>query len=59
MQIYGDSSAAENILRVNKLMTMWPVDDAPPDGVDGLRTLSRKLEVGLQDVKRSSEQEAQ
>jgi hypothetical protein len=46
--------------RVNRAIASWPTDDTlPADGYDGLKSIARKLESGLNELKRNSDKEAE
>jgi SAGA-associated factor 29 len=58
MEIYGNPATVETIGRVNRLISVWPTDDQlPAEGLDGLKTVHKKLSTALNDVKHAADQE--
>jgi SAGA-associated factor 29 len=54
-----NSSTQETIARVNRLIDLWPADDAfPAEGLETIRTNYKKLVSGLNDIKAQSEGDA-
>jgi SAGA-associated factor 29 len=54
-----NSSTQETIARVNRLIDIWPTDDAfPTEGFETIRTNYKKLVSGLNDIKAQSERDA-
>lgn len=58
-KLYGSTTPGDTVARINRLINGWPADNAlPADGYEGLRTQYRRLEAGLQEIKRTAEHEA-
>ncbi|KAF5369566.1 hypothetical protein D9758_002686 [Tetrapyrgos nigripes] len=56
--IYSSPATVETIGRVNRLISAWPPDDTlPAEGLDGVRTIYKKLASGLEQIQVSSGQE--
>lgn len=56
--IYGNPAAADTIGRVNRLISAWPVDDMlPAEGIDGAKTVYKKLSSGLHEIQSTAEKE--
>ncbi|TFK74877.1 hypothetical protein BDN72DRAFT_788648 [Pluteus cervinus] len=54
----ANASTADTINRVNKLILAWPTDDAvPADGIDGIKTLYRKLTTSIGDLRSATDEE--
>ncbi|KAH9979962.1 SGF29 tudor-like domain-containing protein [Lactifluus volemus] len=54
-----NSSTQETIARVNRLIDIWPADDAfPTEGFETIRANYKKLVSGLNDIKAQSERDA-
>lgn len=54
-----NTNLAETVHRVNRLISAWPTDDIPSDGIAGVRELHKKLASGLNDIKANSERDAE
>ena len=55
---YGRPAALETIERVNRLISGWPTDDAlPAEGLEGVKTIHRKLAPGISEIKNSADEE--
>jgi hypothetical protein len=58
-KIYASPATVDTIGRVNRLFSTWPTDEAlPADGYEGLRSLSKKIQSGLQDIQQTAQKEA-
>ncbi|KAF5382582.1 hypothetical protein D9615_002786 [Tricholomella constricta] len=56
---YSSQSTLETIERVNRLISAWPPDDTlPAEGLDGVKTIYKKLAPGLRDIQIAAEEEA-
>ncbi|GLB38540.1 putative SGF29 tudor-like domain containing protein [Lyophyllum shimeji] len=56
---YSSQSTLETIERVNRLISAWPPDDTlPAEGLDGVKTIYKKLAPGLRDIQTAAEEEA-
>lgn len=56
---YSSPTTLETIGRVNRLISAWPTDDTlPAEGLDGVKTIFKKLSPGLQDIRIAAEDEA-
>ncbi|KAK7469216.1 hypothetical protein VKT23_003705 [Stygiomarasmius scandens] len=56
--IYSSPSTLETIGRVNRLISAWPTDDTlPAEGLDGVKTIYKRLLTGLEQIQASSNQE--
>ncbi|KAK0504039.1 SGF29 tudor-like domain-containing protein [Armillaria luteobubalina] len=56
--IYTNPATAETIGRVNRLISAWPNDDTvPSEGLDGVKTIYKKLNTGLKDLETASNNE--
>lgn len=50
--MYRDNKPAETVGRVNRLISAWPQDDAlPTEGYEGVKTVYKKLQSGLREIK--------
>ena len=54
-----NSDLSNTVHRVNRLISGWPTDDMPPDGMNCVEQLHRKLSSGLHDIKTRSESDAE
>ena len=46
--------------RVHRLLSQWPSDDAlPTEGIDGVKSIYKKLVSGLNEVKANAEKDAE
>lgn len=53
-----NSATQDTIGRVNRLILAWPPDETlPAEGIDGVKTVYKKLVSGLNEIKTSSERE--
>jgi hypothetical protein len=58
-QVVASTATSDTLARVNRLLSAWPInDELPPEGLDGLRSMARKLETGMQEIKKNAENEA-
>lgn len=56
---YSSPLNFETIGRVNRLISAWPMDDMlPAEGLDGVKSIYKKLQPGLEDVRNAAEEEA-
>ncbi|VDB91887.1 unnamed protein product [Peniophora sp. CBMAI 1063] len=55
----SSANLSDTVHRVNRLISAWPTDDMPPDGITGVKELHKKLASGLNDIKSSSERDAE
>ncbi|KAG5645473.1 hypothetical protein DXG03_006018 [Asterophora parasitica] len=56
---YSSHSTLETIERVNRLISAWPLDDTlPAEGLDGVKTIYKKLAPGLRDIQIAADEEA-
>lgn len=56
--IYTNSTTGDTISRVNRLISAWPSDDTvPSEGLDGVKTIYKKLNTGLKDIETASNHE--
>jgi SAGA-associated factor 29 len=59
-KVYASPATVDTIGRVNRLFSTWPTDEAlPADGYDGLKSLSKKIQSGLQDIQRTAQKEVE
>ena len=50
----------DTIGRVHRLLSQWPSDDSlPSEGIDGVKSIYRKLVSGLTEVKANAEKDAE
>ncbi|KAJ3552674.1 hypothetical protein NM688_g4028 [Phlebia brevispora] len=57
-QISSGSETTETIGRVNRLLSAWPQDDAlPAEGYDGVKSIFKKLNSGLKEIKESADRD--
>ncbi|TFY81143.1 hypothetical protein EWM64_g2878 [Hericium alpestre] len=57
-KLCNDTALQETIGRVNRLISAWPSDDTPPaEGIDGVKTIYKKLTSALNDIKANSDKE--
>ena len=50
----------DTIGRVHRLLSQWPSDDAlPSEGIEGVKSIYKKLVSGLQEVKTTAEKETE
>ncbi|RDB14800.1 SAGA-associated factor 29 [Hypsizygus marmoreus] len=55
---YSTQSTLETIERVNRLISAWPHDDTvPAEGLDGVKTIYKKLSPGLRDIQMAADEE--
>jgi len=55
---YSSQSTLETIERVNRLISAWPPDDTlPAEGLDGVKTIYKKLSPGLRNIQIAAEEE--
>ncbi|KAI0057796.1 hypothetical protein BV25DRAFT_1872264 [Artomyces pyxidatus] len=53
-----NSATQDTIGRVNRLILAWPTDETiPAEGIDGVKTVHKKLVSGLNEIKTSSERD--
>ncbi|KAF7288569.1 SGF29 C-terminal domain-containing protein [Mycena chlorophos] len=56
--LYSSNQSADTIGRVNRLVSVWPVDETlPPRGLDEVREIHRKLVSGLGEIAKSSDEQ--
>lgn len=55
----SSTNLSDTVHRVNRLISAWPTDDMPPDGIAGVKELHKKLASGLNDIKANSERDAE
>ncbi|KAF7297389.1 SGF29 C-terminal domain-containing protein [Mycena indigotica] len=56
--LYAHNTQNDTVGRVNRLSYVWPVDGTmPPQGFDEVKRIYRKLNSGLEEIQRSSDQE--
>lgn len=56
--VYASPATVETIERVNRLISAWPTDDAPPaEGIGHMKTVQQKLTSGLADIIAACDQE--
>ena len=50
----------DTIGRVHRLLSQWPSDDSlPSEGIDGVKSIYKKLVSGLNEVKTNAERDAE
>ena len=50
----------DTIGRVHRLLSQWPSDDSlPSEGIEGVKSIYKKLVSGLQEVKTTAEKETE
>ncbi|KAF8635951.1 hypothetical protein AX15_000117 [Amanita polypyramis BW_CC] len=55
---YDKSGTVGTIERVNRLISAWPTDDTlPAEGIDGVKTIHRKLVPGISEIKSAAQEE--
>lgn len=55
---HSSSEAAETIGRINRLLSAWPQDDTlPAEGYDSVKSIYKKLNSGLKEIKESAERD--
>ncbi|KZV73713.1 hypothetical protein PENSPDRAFT_269702 [Peniophora sp. CONT] len=54
-----NTNLSDTVHRVNRLISAWPTDDMPSDGITGVKELHKKLASGLNDIKANSERDAE
>ncbi|PFH53901.1 hypothetical protein AMATHDRAFT_136099 [Amanita thiersii Skay4041] len=55
---YASATTCETIGRVNRLISTWPIDDAvPAEGLEGVKTIHKKLVSGIAEIKSASDDE--
>ncbi|KAL0961072.1 hypothetical protein HGRIS_006056 [Hohenbuehelia grisea] len=56
--VYSNPSTVDTIERVNRLISTWPTDDLPAEGIDSVKTSYRKLSSGLHEIADTAHKEA-
>lgn len=59
-QMLNEQERDDTIGRVHRLLTQWPSDDAlPAEGIDGVKSIYKKLISGLNEVKTNAEKDVE
>ena len=54
--LHGEQDREDPLGRVHRLLSQWPSDDAlPTEGIDGVKSIYKKLSSGLNEVKMNAE----